>query len=387
MKKVLYVFLIFSDFIFELFKIKRNKIVISTFSPEVYCDNSKYLFEYLSKKKMDVYWFTNSIKIKNYLKKKKFKYISYSNIFHLLKVALQTKIVIDSGSNYFNCFNFFDRKKIIKISLGHGMGNKMVVAKYISTKNYEYYEKFNYVNYTSKYSIKHIAKGKYKLPDRKILNFGYPRVAALRNNEKINKKKEIKKIFFNYQKEKVIFYTPTWRPYKYNLPILELDGFKIEKFNSFLKKNNLIFFFSVHNAVIPIITNKLFDQSNIIFIDRKKLPFFDTTYFLNFVDLLINDCSTTSTEFALLKKPQLFLFPDYKRYLKIKGFVHDYFNELPGKSINNTKKLEIEIINYINKEKKYKIEFKDKINENLLKYYDNKNLDSNKKFYQFIKTI
>ena len=71
MKKVLYVFLIFSDFIFELFKIKRNKIVISTFSPEVYCDNSKYLFEYLSKKKMDVYWFTNSIKIKNYLKKKK----------------------------------------------------------------------------------------------------------------------------------------------------------------------------------------------------------------------------------------------------------------------------------------------------------------------------
>ena len=43
--------LIFFDKIFNLLKIKKNKTIISSFDPNFYCDNSKYLFEYCSKKK------------------------------------------------------------------------------------------------------------------------------------------------------------------------------------------------------------------------------------------------------------------------------------------------------------------------------------------------
>lgn len=82
--------------------------------------------------------------------------------------------------------------------------------------------------------------------------------------------------------------------------------------------------------------------------------------------MLICDCSKTSTEFVLFKNT-IDLFPNNKRYLKFKSFVHDNFNELPDKFINNTKKLEIETINYINEEKKYLIEFRGKINENFTK--------------------
>jgi CDP-glycerol glycerophosphotransferase (TagB/SpsB family) len=386
MKKVLYVFLIFSDFIFELFKIKRNKIVISTFSPEVYCDNSKYLFEYLSKKKMDIYWFTNSTKIKKYLNQKKLKYISYNNIFHLFFIALKTKLVINSGSNYFNCFEFFFKKNIIKISLGHGMGNKLVLAKYIKTNNYENYSKFNYVNFTSDFSVNKIALQNYKIPAHKIIKLGYPRVNSL--NIKINKKsnhKEIKKYYKNYNGEKILLYTPTWRPYSYNLPILNLKNFKIELFNNFLKKNKIIFLYTAHDALLPQMNNKLLKMSNFRYIDRNSYPLFDTTYFLNFVDILINDCSTTSTEFCMLKKPQLFIFPDYKKYKKTKGFVGNYFEELPGKFIKNSKNLEFEVLNSLKKNNLYYSKYNLKIKENLRKYYDLKKQDANRKFYFFIK--
>ena len=378
--------LIFFDKIFNLLKIKKNKTIISSFDPNFYCDNSKYLFEYCSKKKMDIYWFTNSLKIQNYLKKRKLKYISYNNFLHLFLIALKTKIVINSGSNYFNCFGFFFKKNIIKISIGHGMGNKLVLAKYINTNNYENYSKFNYVNFTSDYSVDKIALQNHKIPKEKIIKFGYPRMGSL--NIKVNKelkKKEIKKYYENYKGEKILLYTPTWRPYSYNLPILNLKNFKIKPFNNFLKKNNIILFFTVHNALLPKISKRLLGMENFRFINRNNFPLFDTTYFLNFVDILLNDCSTTSTEFCILKRPQLFIFPDYKKYKKTKGFVGNYFKELPGKFIKNSINLEYEVLNLLKKKNFYLYNYNKKINENLTKYYDLKNHDSNKKFYLFIK--
>ena len=92
-------------------------------------------------------------------------------------------------------------------------------------------------------------------------------------------------------------------------------------------------------------------MENFRFIDRNNFPLFDTTYFLNFVDILLNDCSTTSTEFCILKRPQLFIFPDYKKYKKAKGFVGNYFGELPGKFIKNSINLEFEVLNLLKKKK------------------------------------
>ena len=46
-------------------------------------------------------------------------------------------------------------------------------------------------------------------------------------------------------------YTPTWRPYEYNLPLLDLDGFDQNKFNDWLTKNNYYFFYTIHSTIKP----------------------------------------------------------------------------------------------------------------------------------------
>ena len=77
-------------------------------------------------------------------------------------------------------------------------------------------------------------------------------------------------------------------------------------------------------------------MENFRFIDRNNFPLFDTTLF-NFAEIfLVNDCSTTSTEFCILKRPQLFIFR-YKKYKKAKGFVGNYFGSFQEKFIKVNK--------------------------------------------------
>lgn len=47
-------------------------------------------------------------------------------------------------------------------------------------------------------------------------------------------------------------------------------------------------------------------------------------------DILINDYSTTSTDFAILRRPQIFIMNDIEEYLQYDSLIGDYINEIPG---------------------------------------------------------
>ncbi len=339
------------------------------------------------KKKLNVYWVTNNEKIKDYLDSKDLSHIGLSNLFRLINISLRTKLVFSSGSDYFNCFGFLKKKDVIKIHLGHGAGNKVVIQKYINTNIYENLSKFNLINLTSDFTIKNIGIKNYKLKKNRFINFGYPRIENLAVNKNFKNKNFLIQILGNYQNEKIILYTPTWRPYNYNFPLFGLKHFNLKKFNQFLKKKNIIFCISFHPLGPQDLHkfNKL-NMSHIRFIDKKKHPYFDTTYFLNFVDILLNDCSTTSTEFAMLKKPQIFAFPDYNKYIKHTSFLEKYETDLPGNLIENFTNLKKEITKNYKNSNFYKKKFHKEIKNNLKKYYDHKfNKKVNNKFYYFIK--
>ena len=42
------------------------------------------------------------------------------------------------------------------------------------------------------------------------------------------------------------------------------------------------------------------------------------------VDCLINDYSNAHTDFSILRKPQLYVMPDYLDYQKTQGFLENY---------------------------------------------------------------
>ena len=120
------------------------------------------------------------------------------------------------------------------------------------------------------------------------------------------------------------------------------------------------------------------------FINIKKYPFYDTNLFLNEVDFLLNDYSASSTDFAILKKPQIFFMPDYNSYLNHQGFLDNYKKNLIGPQIKNFNELKKIIIQLKKTPSFYLKNYNFKLKKYLDKYYDVKLKNSSKLLSNFI---
>ena len=370
---------------------KENVIILQTYSPYVYCDNTKYLYEYLSTHTdYEVYWVTDSDDIQRYLDSKGLKYITKKNIFKQIFIALRSSIVIDSGSMYFNRFNLID-KRTLKITTMHGNGPQAIVSTYDTLKDNLVeifkFNKFDFINYPSKYSGTMLGKIIYRLPHHKLISLGYPRCDQFFNrrfvNERYRNREMAKQLNEKFNRNgKIILYTPTWRPYKYDLPLLSLDDFDLIKFDCYLRENNIFFFYTTHTVNLPI--NVIPETDQIKYITGNAYPFFDINRFMLEVDVLLNDYSTTSTEFALLHRPQVFCMPDYEHYFQQKGFAEDYRSIIPGKEVNTLKALMETLLYSLIDPESYLNIYNEKISLLLDRYYDTSITNSCELFAQFI---
>jgi len=330
---------------------------------------------------MKIFWYCQNRKVKKYLEKKNLNFISLNNPIKLIFISLKAKIIIDGGSNYYNLFNLI-HKSAKKIHIGHGTANKTVLFNFYKSKVInDYFNKFDYVNFPSKYAIEKVAKAQYKLKRNKIIYLGYSKFEELKKG-RLRKKKN----------NRIIFYTPTWRSYQYTLPLIKLKNFDICDFRLFLKENNITFVYSRHSYSINTINSKfekefIEDKKNIFFINPKKNPLFDTTKFLRNIDLLINDCSSTSIESLFLNIPQINVFPDLKRYERKSGFLNKYDENLTGPILNNYSELKKIIKLFLNNPSIYKKKYK--LNNTIEKkrYYDLYKYNSNYLSYNFIKSL
>jgi len=376
---------------------KKNVIIFSSYSPYKYGGGPKYLFEKMSRnKKFKVYWATESGQIKEYLRKKNLLYISKSNLFNLIKTTMFAKIIVSSGTAFFDyCYLIATDKKVIKISTMHGSGPKLAINKYSKTPDViravKNLNKYTYVSFCSKYAETMIGRKQFGLNQSQTLLLGNPKNDQFFNRKKINflykKKKLIKKIFNIYNKKaKYIYYAPTHRPYKYPLPIKKLLGFNFKLFDKFLKKNNIYFIHSSHVLNDHHQTKYNFD--NIKYISYDQFPLIDNNKLFFEIDIFITDCSTLSTEAAIISKPQIFVFPDYDKYLKQGGgFVENYKRIMPGPMVTNFKHLKKIILQYSPNNKKYLHLHKKKINHYLEKYYSKLIKNSNKLFENFFNRL
>lgn len=384
LKKILFFFVR----IFKFFIKKKNYIIIQSYNPYSYSENTRYLFEYMSRNssgEFKIFWNTRSKIISEYLKTKNLNYINIlENPVKFMYVYLSCKILVDCGTKYLNFLGIAAKdKKIIKISLYHGGGPKtMPISKFLSLarkKDIDDHNSFNFINFSSKFLTKK-CEDNFNIESAKTLSLGFPRCDQffLKKNKKIFKYLTGKNLF----KSKIILYSPTWRGYDYQFPLNFMEGINYFEFNNFLNKNNLFFFYSCHPNQVD--KNIPLNYNRIKFIDIKKYPFYDTNLFLNEVDMLINDYSASSTDFALLKRPQAFFMPDYNRYLNYQGFLENYKRNLIGPEIKNFKQFKKIIINYCFKPKNYNNDFKFKLKKYLDKYYDTKIKNSSELLKKFI---
>mgnify|MGYP006411338003 CR=1 FL=1 len=358
---------------------KRSTVILQASSRQVYCDNTKYLYEFLSEKKsIDVYWVTDNLKIKRYIIDKGWKYITWHNPIKMIWVALRVKVIIDNGSSYFNIFNLSNSKSIIKICLFHGSGPKATLRRSVDIEDVVQQiismNKFDYVNFPSEYYAESLGKKTYFLPNEKIIKFGYPRCDLFFNSKYINyayKSRKITKSISKHSinaKDKIILYTPTWRPYKYAFPLSKMPNFSFNDFNEWLHLNHLIFFYTVHSNLHPEgIPN---DLDRVIFINPDLNPLFDVNEFMLEVDILVNDYSTTSTDFSILNRPQVFYMPDYDFYDSEKCFIEPYRDIMPGKEVFSYSDFKKVLLEARLNPKPYVFKYAEKRLELQKKYYD-----------------
>ena len=381
---------------------KNNTIIISSNSSKVYAGNAKYLFEYLSEKNnLNVVWHTESKQIKSYINAKKYKYITLKNPLKLIYTLLRTKIVINDGDAYVNFFNILDNPFTYKICIFHGCAAKAAIYNVegiISPEEQRMrINKFNYVNFPSNASSKKYAEA-FKISKNKVFSAGFPRCDQFFNKDMVEEKyknKDIARSLVNNitNDSKIILYTPTWRPYKYNLPIFDLKNFNQESFDEWLEQNNCYFFYTIHTARHP--DRMLQEFKRIKYINLNNYPLFDVNDFMNEVDILLNDYSATSTDFALLNRAQLFCMPDYEKYWNYKGvtfipideFNTSYRDILPGSEAYDYNQL-IDYINYIiNNYDTYTLKYKSQSLNILNKFYNIENTKSVDNIYELINTI
>ena len=388
--------IILSLFFFPLrYLIPKKTIIFSGTNNYNYNGNSRFLYEYLSEKTdLQVYWFTRSKSIKDYLIKNRFKYISYSNPIKLILVASFAKIVINDGDNYFNIFGLCDSKMTIKLSLYHGFGPKITLATSSNpeARNVQLrrINKFDYVNFTSEYLAKNISNSIFHLPYKKVVINGFPRNDIFYDKKIVADSYKQKNIIKNYFKSnindntKIILYTPTWRPYDYNLPLIDLNGYQEDLFNDFLSKNNLFFIYTLHKVHLP---KKIIKNSDRILYVDDRYSLYDANLLMMETDILINDYSTTSVDYSILQKPQLFCIPDYEIYKNTKGFLENYVDTMPGNQTHNFDDFLSNIMNILSEPMKYLEKYENKRKNLLQKYYCLDDYNSRKVHCKFIKKL
>ncbi len=381
---------------------KTNTIIISSNSANVYCGNARYLFEYLSKKDdIDIHWYTDNSTVKRYLDKKKYNYISLKNPLKLVYVMLTAKIVINDGDAYVNLFNILDNPHTIKICTFHGCAAKAAIydVKGIISPDEQRsrLNKFNFINFPSDASSTKYADA-FNIPKSKVFSAGFPRCDQFFNKKSTEMKYKDKLIGKMLNQDmnndsKIILYTPTWRPYEYNLPLLDLDGFDQNKFNDWLTKNNYYFFYTIHSTIKP---NLLLNNTDRIkFINLNDYPLFDINEFMNEVDILLNDYSATTTDYALLNRAQVFCMPDYEKYWNYEGVsfipideeASNYRDILPGPEVKNFNELLESFIKISNNYIAHTDHYKSQSRNILDKFYNIRNTHSVGNIYTLIKNI
>ena len=370
--------------------VRKNLVLFTGTSVSTYNESARYLYEYLLKnEKISVVWITNSKIVCDHLDHLGCPVVmhkSFNGLWHYIRSG----VIVFTGTSYPNLFKFVG-KSTIKICLYHGMGPRSTnsVDGIMSRDPLDVlrkYHKFDYFNFTSKYTNTVVGRLQFLLPENKRVIFGLPRCDHLFSKDKVEEsrinKNQLRKL--NYvidESTKCILYSPTWRSdvNSISFPLSEINDFNVYTFDQWLKENNILFLISVHPHMENL--EDFSDCTNIQYINHN--PLIDINQLLPEMDLLITDYSSIATDYMLMDRPVIYVMPDYDYYLYDFGLLEDMRDNLPGLESKNMSDLQDHIVRSLKDPHKMQSERKGY----LKKYYDIDNPNSCEKISIFIESL
>lgn len=332
-------------FVFKLFPINRNLIVMECDYGKGFYGNLSYIYEELNNSNhnynivipINKNVFINEQEINN----TNTTIIQTRSILHLYYLAV-SKIWITNNHYY---YFLKPRNDTTFINTWHSLGGIKNIGIFSSDvkevqKRYKIEgPRIDWFLIGSESTRERCLKSLCLNPDN-IVSIGMPRTDPFFNMTK----QEIQKNEF-YQKytwakgKKIILYAPTFRDDQKNSFELKLNLEKLV--------NNLDSDYIVIIKLHSIIRNKFevpkeFEN----FCYDLSTENINTLMFVS--EILITDYSSLFFEYSLLKKPIIFFAYDYEEYVtNSREFYHDYYSFVPGPIVNTTEEI-IKLINEFN---------------------------------------
>lgn len=369
-------------FFFFLFLIpkKKNLYVFGDRDGRRFCDNSRYLFFYLSKnnKNRKFIWITKDkdiIKKINNIGYKSYYYNSFWGVYYCLFANWHIynysendiHPILSKFSNNINLWHGALLKKIPKFQTNFFFN--LICHFNTSLYNLFYKRYFFYPNY--KYLdtlIKHFPK-KYYI----FLRSNFPRNIVLKKQHKNIDfySTAIEKLFITQIKKKnVLGYFPTWRRDGIELFKNENNYRQLFNLNNTLERNNAILLYKRHmnsdpkdmnrhyNSKIEKIENKLRKFKNFIALDYR----IDLNSVVSSCDLLVSDYSGVIFDYLFLNRPIVLYTPDHIEFDKIQGTLFNYDDIEIGHQVFNLRQLVKCLSIYFKNKKKFSMSFQKKKN-------------------------
>lgn len=360
---------LFFKFLIALFKLnpltKGSKIVIfGAMNGKYYGDNSKYMFEYFIEKRKDIkcYWITNNKEL--YLSLKINIPIVYSRslkgalVLSKAKVGFFTNALTDLFFNYRLIPNTLELialrhgrsvKRVRYARNSHKIDEKETIMRAKETSLIKYV--ISTSAFISKLQEECLLVGK----DKHVIT-GYPR-----NDFLFNPSDEMYETWskFNnsdYSGKKVILYAPSWRHGREATKFFPFEDFYFEKLNTFIAKNDITLLIRPHKNDLnyPELINffgKLTKINGIRLCSHNEVS--DVNSILPFIDILLTDYSALYHDYLLLDRPIIFIPYDYYDFNDKNGFLYNYFENLPGVSVNTFDELIFSIISSLESPNEY----------------------------------
>ncbi len=324
---------------------KNSLILFGAGDAKQFQGNPKYMYQYLRyihTKKIAYYWSAKSKSQREFLESIDAPYINPYSLNGFFKILRAKYLVIEKSSYdvYYipiilGRFNF--------IQTWHGTPLKQIGIDRTTFENVEVKDT-RMVRLLKKF--KFFSRQKYKLilsPSEEIGNIfkrafenpkvkltGYPRNDVLYNSSLV---------VINYrnqldlnQYKKILLYAPTFRDDNALLSPFSKD---LASFNKMLKEKNYLLLIKKHpwqkSLSVPSHLSHIKDVSSIVDDIQELFPY---------IDVLVNDYSSTFFDFMLTKKPIVFYSYDLEEYLKnCRGMYFNYYQELPGPFASNEEEL------------------------------------------------
>ncbi|MGI6329248.1 MAG: CDP-glycerol glycerophosphotransferase family protein [Bacilli bacterium] len=333
------------SFLFSFLKIKK-KIILESY-PD-FSDNTKALFDYMVKKKLNeeyqLVWLINEQTDYSRMKVKNTKFVVIWNKDNRISLIRRIKLFITIGNAKYlitsNRALFKINRKTISIYLMHGFPIKKVKDLKIVPPN------IDYVLTTSERNKKIVAK-QLNLSEEKMIVLGSPRNDLLYLNEE-RKREVLRKTIGLKDTFKTIIWLPTFRQqrsrdrvdstydFPFGIPII-YNNQSLMELDHYLEQMKIRIVLKLH----PAENKNMKEQTKNIILINDDLLIKNNIHLYEFIgamDSLITDYSSVYTDFLMLDRQIAFTIDDFEDYNKGRGFTLENPKKyMPGVKIKDLK--------------------------------------------------